>query len=157
MGHNAMVFELGTFFPYRVRKFATTVSEALQQIYSVEYGLTTSEWRTMAILGTKNILSASEIVERSSMDKVNVSRAVQSLRSRGYLKRDIDGDDRRKSVLRLTDEGIRVFDDLIPKVRAVEERLLKDLSESDLLIMMDLMERISQRAEELVKQRETSG
>jgi len=103
----------------------------------------------MAVLGPYRALSASEIVERSSMDKVNVSRAIKGLRNAGYLKRDIDGDDRRRAVLRLTKSGIEVFKALTPKVREVEQQLLKGLSPQERDTLIRLMAKVHDNAKTL--------
>ncbi len=142
-------FQLGVFFPYKVRVFGTAVSAAVSSVYRERYGLSVSEWRTMAILGRNQALSASEIVERSSMDKVNVSRAVQSLRKKEFLRRDIDGQDRRKSVLRLTEKGLAVFNDVIPLVRDVEAALIENLSAEEQQTLLSLMEKVQKNAEAL--------
>ncbi|WP_208976373.1 MarR family winged helix-turn-helix transcriptional regulator [Polycladidibacter hongkongensis] len=139
-------FNLAGFFPYQVRVFSTVISETIAQVYGAKYGLSVSEWRTMAILGSHQALSASEIVARSSMDKVSVSRAVQSLRKIGYLKRDIDGDDRRKSVLRLTEDGQAVFASLIPLVREVEKKLLEPLEKGERAQLAQLMQKVQAQA-----------
>ncbi|WP_208985649.1 MarR family transcriptional regulator [Pseudovibrio sp. Ad26] len=143
-------FQLGSFFPYKVRVFGTAVSTAVSSVYRERYGLSVSEWRTMAILGRNQALSASEIVERSSMDKVNVSRAVQALRKKEFLRRDIDGEDRRKSVLRLTEKGLAVFNDVIPLVRDVEAALTENLSAEEQAVLLTLMEKVQKNAEGLI-------
>ncbi|GHB42755.1 MarR family transcriptional regulator [Pseudovibrio japonicus] len=143
-------FQLGSFFPYKVRVFGTAVSTAVSSVYRERYGLSVSEWRTMSILGHTQALSASEIVERSSMDKVNVSRAVQSLRKKELLRRDIDGEDRRKSVLRLTEKGLAVFNDVIPLVRNVEAALTENLTADEETVLLSLMEKVQKNAEALI-------
>jgi DNA-binding MarR family transcriptional regulator len=140
-------FDLKRFFPYQVRIFYRAVSEAVNSVYSLKFGLSVSEWRTMAVLGPYNALSASEIVERSSMDKVNVSRAIKGLQAHGFLKRDIDGGDRRRAVLRLTDQGQKVLDILVPLVRQTEEDCLDGLSDEERATLISLMERVRMNAE----------
>jgi DNA-binding MarR family transcriptional regulator len=135
-------FELRSFFPYRVRIFYRAVSSSVTQIYSSLFGLSVSEWRTMAVLGPYRALSASEIVEQSSMDKVNVSRAITGLRKAGMLKRDVDGDDRRRSVLRLTERGREVYNILVPKVLDLEERLLEGVTQEERKTLVTLMEKV---------------
>ena len=46
------VFTLEAFFPYQVRMFYLQVSQAVRAIYASRYGLSVSEWRTMAVLGS---------------------------------------------------------------------------------------------------------
>lgn len=139
-------FDLRAFFPYQVRVFYQAVSASVTQVYGPLHGLSVSEWRTMAVLGSHRVLSASEIVERSSMDRVAVSRAIKGLRNAGLLKRDIDGDDRRRAVLRLTDKGVAVFNDLIPRVRDLERRLLEGLTAEECGLLLSLMQRVGKNA-----------
>ncbi|WP_037493973.1 MarR family winged helix-turn-helix transcriptional regulator [Sneathiella glossodoripedis] len=142
-------FNLTSFFPYLVRIYYKAVSSSVSDLYGSLFGLSVSEWRTMAVLGPHGILSASEIVERSSMDKVNVSRAIKKLQKTGYLKRDVDGDDKRKAVLRLTEEGEKVYLALIPMVMELEQDLLDGLSEKEVEQLKSLMEKVRLNAEAL--------
>ena len=68
------VFTLEAFFPYQVRMFYLQVSQAVSAIYASRYGLSVSEWRTMAVLGSHQPLSASEVVRHSSIRSVGRSR-----------------------------------------------------------------------------------
>ncbi len=145
-------FDLRSFFPYLVRVYYQSVSASVTQVYGPLHGLSVSEWRTMAVLGTHRLLSASEIVERSSMDRVAVSRAIKGLREAGLLKRDIDGDDRRRAVLRLTDEGAAVFNDLIPRVLELERRLLQGLNQEERRVLIALMQRVQANAEKIARE-----
>lgn len=139
-------FDLESFFPYLVRTYYQAVSTSVTSVYAPLYGLTVQEWRTMAVLGSHRALSAGEIVERSSMDKVAVSRAIKRLRAAGLLKRDIDGDDRRRAVLRLTDRGTEIFGTLVPLVLELEEKLLQGLSQEERATLFRLMEVVRHNA-----------
>ncbi len=147
--HEPAEFNLRSFFPYLVRVFYRAVSSSVSEVYASRYGLSVSEWRTMAVLGPQRAMSATEIVEQSSMDKVNVSRAIKGLRRAGYLRRDINGDDRRRAVLRLTDEGVRVYRTLVPLLLELEVELLKGLSPEEQETLARLMEKVRVNAEGL--------
>jgi len=142
-------FDLHNFFPYLVRIYYRSVSQSVSNIYATKYGLSVSEWRAMAVLGPYGTLSASEIVKRSSMDKVNVSRAIKGLQKANFLKRDIDGDDKRRAVLRLTEEGRKAYSVLVPMVKELEENLLVDLDENEVKTLISLMEKVRIKAENL--------
>ncbi len=139
-------FDFTSLFSYSVRVFYQSVSNSVAALYETEYNLTASEWRTMIILGPHNCMAAKEIVAASSMDKVTVSRAVISMQKKALLKRDIDGDDKRKSALRLTKSGRDVYFSLLPKVLKLQKRLVSDLSEDELQTFMEMMERIRANA-----------
>jgi len=106
--------ELKAFFPYQVRLFYRSVSDSVAKVYTEKFNLTVSEWRIMAVLGSSDMFSASELVARSSLGKVNVSRAIKGLKAAGYARRDIDFEDKRRAVVRLTAEGRRVAAILFP-------------------------------------------
>lgn len=140
-------FDLKAFFPYRVRIFYQAVSTSVSKIYTDAYDLSVAEWRVMSVLGPHQSMSANEITTRSSMNKVNVSRAVSRLRKRGFLKQDIDGDDRRRSVLHLTEEGKDAFGTLVPLVRNVEAQLLDGLNPEEIEQLTILMDKVRSNAE----------
>lgn len=142
-------FNLHEFFPYLVRVYYRAVSNSVSDLYGTLFGLSVSEWRTMAVLGPQGTLSASEIVERSSMDKVNVSRAIKKLQKTGYLKRDIDGKDKRKAVLRLTQEGRKIYLALIPMIKELESDLLDSLTSDEVEQLKSLMGKVRLNAEKL--------
>ena len=141
-------FDLHSFFPYLVRIYYRAVSDSVADICMSRYGLSVMEWRTMSVLGPR-VMSAGEIVEQSSMNKVNVTRAVQGLRKAGFLRRDIDGEDRRRSVLRLTDKGASAYRALVPLVTQLEHNLLAGLSADERNTLIRLMEKVRTNADAL--------
>ena len=70
---------LDRFLPYRLSVLSNTVSMSIAGAYEREFGLTIPQWRVMAVLARLPDLSAVEVAERTAMDKVAVSRAVQAL------------------------------------------------------------------------------
>ena len=96
------VFELDGFLPYRLSRLTNTVSEGIARRYRQRYDIGVPEWRVIAVLGSFPGLAASEVAERTAMDKVTVSRAVHRLRDSGLLERRPDADDRRRQRLQLT-------------------------------------------------------
>jgi len=149
-------FQLETFFPYLVRVFYSDVTRALSDVYQRDYGMAPAEWRVMAILGSSaEGLQASEIVHRSSMDKVVVSRAVKRMEDRGFLTRQSNEADGRSYLLSLSESGQSAFKDLAPKLLAVEQKMLGGLAPQEIEAMLDIMSKI--RANLDVKAGETSA
>jgi len=143
-GHG--VFELSSFFPYLVRVFGLDVANSVKQIYATEYGLSASEWRTLAVLNEFAPLSAKSIVLQSSMDKVKVSRAVASLLKHGFIESHIDPADQRCNLIRLTREGRRVMAHLIPMVKQLEQDMLNGISSEEYRLLLDVMRRVRHNA-----------
>lgn len=140
-------FQLAAYFPYMVRLFYRDVSQSVKNVYATIFGLSVSEWRTMSVLHDFEPLSAKEIVSRSSMDKVVVSRAISSLQGGALLERHIDPADRRRVLLRLTRKGKEIMSHLVPRVLEVEKQLLQGLSEEELDLLKSLMLKVRKNAE----------
>lgn len=125
------ILVLEDFLPYRLSVLANTVSRALARQYQQRFGLSVPQWRVMAVLGRFPDLSATEVAEKTAMDKVMVSRAVAGLLDDGRLERRTDSDDRRRSVLRLSPKGREVYERIVPLARDYEARLIKSLDQGE--------------------------
>lgn len=123
-----VILDLERFLPYQLSVLSNVVSQEIAQAYHERFGLAVTEWRIIAVLGRFPGLSAVGVAERSAMDKVAVSRAVASLLERGLLHREVDGDDRRRSVLELSDAGRAVHAQVAPAALEYERGLLSVLS-----------------------------
>ncbi|MEO8560003.1 MAG: MarR family transcriptional regulator [Rhodospirillales bacterium] len=119
---------LERFLPYRLSIVAQTVSRALSKQYGKRFGLNVPQWRVMAVLGRFAPLSASQVCERTVMDKVAVSRAVTALLQRGLIERTTDSTDRRRLALRLSKPGGALHRQIVPLALDYERQLLAGLS-----------------------------
>ncbi len=139
------ILELDRFLPYRLSVLSNRISQDLANLYAERFDLNVTEWRVMAVLGRYPELSATEVAERTAMDKVAISRAVTSLLAGGRLKRRTHGADRRRSVLSLTAKGLRVYDEIVPLALAYERRLLEGLPEEERAALHRLLTRMEER------------
>lgn len=138
------VLELERFLPYRLSVLSNRVSSMIARIYTQRFALGVTEWRVMAVLGRYPDLSANEVAQRTAMDKVAVSRAVAGLIEAGRLQRDTHGDDRRRSVLRLSEAGYGIYDEVAPLALAFERKLLGDLPEEERALLFRLLDRLDE-------------
>jgi DNA-binding MarR family transcriptional regulator len=99
--------DLADFTPYRIAVLAKAMSEQLGAAYESE-GLTIPEWRVLAVVSQAPSVAARDVVARTPMDKMAVSRAVASLEAKGLIVRG-PAADRRVSALALSDNGRAVF------------------------------------------------
>lgn len=136
------VLELERFLPYRLSVLSNRVSQSIADTYIERFGLAVTEWRVIAVLGRYPDLSANAVAERTAMDKVAVSRAVARLLARGLLQREIHGDDRRRSVLALSETGYRIYDEVAPLALECERRLLAHLDSGERALLDALIDRL---------------
>ena len=140
---------LDRFVPYRLAVLTNIVSMSIANAYEQEFGLTIPEWRVLAVLARYPNLSAIEVSERAAMDKVAVSRAVQSLIGAKRIVRGNDKGDRRRSILKLSAAGKSVYTRVAPLALRYERELLNTLSTHDRRALNRLIGRLIERAREL--------
>ncbi|MDI1254146.1 MarR family winged helix-turn-helix transcriptional regulator [Thermomonas sp.] len=136
--------DLKHFLPYRLSVLSNRISSAIAREYSQRFGLGVTEWRVMAVLGRKGGLSANQVAQRTAMDKVAVSRAVASLIAAGRLLREFDDNDRRRSVLRLSDAGYVVYDQVALLALAFEKHVLGGMPDEERDLLFRLLDRLDE-------------
>ncbi len=122
---------LDEFLPYRLSVLTNTISSTLARSYADRFGVSIPQWRVMAVLGDDPGRSANDLVERTRMDKVSVSRAVSALVTAGSVLRRTDPADRRRSVLRLSASGRSIYESIVPLARRYDTELLARLEPAE--------------------------
>ena len=136
--------DLEHILPYRLSVLSNRVSSAIARVYVERFALGVTEWRVMAVLGRYPDLSANEVAQRTAMDKVAVSRAVARLVEAGRLEREVHDDDRRRSVLRLSEAGYRIHDEVAPLAMGFERRLLEGMDAAERELLFRLLDRLDE-------------
>lgn len=136
------MLELECFLPYRLSVLSNRISQAIARIYQQRFGLDVTEWRIMAVLGRYPGLSAGEVAERTAMDKVAISRGVARLLERELITRAVHEDDRRRSILGLSEAGRAVYDEIAPLALDYEQRLLAELADEEREWLQRLLARL---------------
>ena len=152
-------FDLEHFLPYRLSVLTNTISEGLARRYRDLQPLSVTEWRILAVLGRFPGLVASEVCERTAMDKVAISRGVRSLMEKGMLDRQRDRSDRRRQRLFISPgHGEKVLQKIVPVARRYERQLVESLDAGELEALSRIMEKLLRRSESLdADLRRTSG
>lgn len=144
---------LDLFIPYRVSVLSNIISRSVAQIYADRFDMTIPEWRVMAALGLEEAndrnMCANTVSSRTAMDKVQVSRAVSRMITSSLISRTIDPQDRRRSILRLTDKGRQVYKQIVPAALNYEENLLDVLSTDEVMQLEHLLSKLTKVARNL--------
>lgn len=123
--------DLKTFFPYRLALLSESVSRSIAQVYGARFNLTRDEWRVLAALAETPRMRNVHLVEHTTLDKMQVSRAVARLERDGLVSREADPDDGRGTVLRLLAPGRRLYRKVVPMVQEREQFLLAGLKPAE--------------------------
>ena len=112
---------------------ATTSIAAVARMFEVtleSVGLTIQKYRVLAYLDQAPS-TPSELAYRLTVQAPTVTRLVAGLAELGYVSREVDGNDRRRNVLRVTGTGRRAIAQASAASQAALDRILAPLAARD--------------------------
>lgn len=96
------------------------------------HGLTSAEMNVLWYMHSGGCDTARDISEGRCMSKASVSKAVDSLRQKGYLKEKVDKNDRRIVHLTRTQEAEKLVSSVCAQQEKVMDELLAGVSEEEM-------------------------
>lgn len=147
-----MTLQLQSFFPYRLAVLADTVSRSMAQVYAERFELSRDEWRIAAALYENGAMKTVDVIAHTTLDKMQVSRAVARLERDGLIRRTEDANDRRGRVLELQPSGTALVRKIIPLVEARVAFLLEALDDGERAGLDAVFTKVGERARQLIRQ-----
>ncbi len=123
---------LETYFPYQLASTAEAFSRQLVQVYGRTYGLSREEWRLLFLLASAGQSNSLQLAQRTTLDKVQVSRAATSLEKKGLIGRAVADSDRRLRQYSCTEAGKSLFNEVFPAVQNCADSILERMSDEDI-------------------------
>ncbi|MEP7311845.1 MAG: MarR family winged helix-turn-helix transcriptional regulator [Pseudomonadota bacterium] len=153
-GENLRVEDFPTFILLRL---ATAAKVHITRRYLDQFGVSLPEWRLLALVARFSPLPFGEVALRSSMDKGQVSRTLQVIRRKGFVrvnavnssKRPRSGSTAPRIEVFVTPKGRALCQKIVPVARKQQMRLLMLMSPKERQTfysvarrMMELMPRL---------------
>jgi DNA-binding MarR family transcriptional regulator len=107
-------------------------------------GLTVAEWRVLTHL-YEAPATALELRMQGHADKAEISRACAGLVAKGFVRADVDPNDRRSAVLAITTRGIKLHDAIIPLRQALQDELEAWLSPREIVEFHRILDKLTLR------------
>ncbi len=136
------LLQLGKFLPYRLSVLSNRISQDIAESYREQFDLSQREWRIMATLGEQPGLAARDVVNFTAMDKVAVSRAVNTMIENKLVERRFADDDKRRSQLTLSPKGQRIYNEIVPLALSYEKAILDKLNKDEVNTLNSLIKKL---------------
>lgn len=134
---------LEEFLPYKLSYLTNLMSGDLAKLYTDKHGISHTEWRVMAVLGISSGVSAGHVAEKTAMDKVAVSRAINNMIKNGLIERRFSSKDKRRSELMLSQTGQDVYKKIVPHAQHYEDELLGALSAKERDALSEILAKLT--------------
>ncbi len=113
-------------------------------------GLSEVEFGLVAELGRRPPMSVARLAAAVGQDKGQISRALAGLVERKLVSRVVNPRDNREVLVSLTPAGLAAHDALVAGALERNQRLLDGLGADELAALMVQVERLAERAEEML-------
>ncbi len=109
-----------------------------------EINVTSSEFVYFIILMRNNKIGfQDDFTDSLQIDKAAVARSLKSLEKKGFIIRELHPDNRRKKVVRLTEEGEKISWMIVSTIQKWNEMVERDIDPVDLEITIRVLKKMS--------------
>ena len=134
---------------YRLYRIHATAGPLVVRLCERDYGITRREWRVLSCLADVEGVLSSELAEAAMLDRARTSRALTRLADKQLVRREPKPSDRREVRVYLTDEGRRVYGEVLPRIAAIQRELLAPFSTEQREQFSELMDLLLAQARRL--------
>ncbi|WP_420564097.1 MarR family winged helix-turn-helix transcriptional regulator [Thalassobaculum sp.] len=108
-----------------------------------EAGLTPTQWAALAMLAEEGAASQNALGRMTAMDPATIQGVIRRLEERGLITREPDPDDKRRTKLRLSEEGEGLVRQVTALGMRVTERTLEPLDAEDRRKFLEMLAKLS--------------
>ena len=113
------------------------------------FNITRREWRILATLANYGACSSTVLAQKAELDPARTSRTVTRLVTKGWISREKHAHNTRSVWITLTPAGQALYDQMMPIIMDMNNRLTQDLSPEEKQNLLQALEKITQRAMEM--------
>jgi len=107
------------------------------------YPINATEFSVMEFLYSKGEKSIQEIRDRILLASGSATYVVDSLEKKGYIMRNVSQKDKRVTYMRLTEEGMKLIDDIFPIHKKNTKRIFEKINDKELVILKETLKKIN--------------
>ncbi|MFV0133161.1 MarR family winged helix-turn-helix transcriptional regulator [Streptomyces sp. HMX87] len=137
----ARALELHNYVGHLIRR-AEQVHTALWSRH-VSREITSQQFAVLNALGRDPGIDQRTLARLTSLDRSTVNQMLRRLTDQNYVAQVRDEEDRRRTLLSLTDEGAELLESLIAPAEEINERLLDSLPASERELAVTVLRRIA--------------
>lgn len=129
-----------------IKHIAWRAQELLNEVVS-EFGLNGPGYICMVMINSlpDRVANPSELCDWTGETRANMTRITDELVEKGWLRRVPNLEDRRRVDLSLTEQGLALIEQVMPRARQNNRDVFSVFSEEELALLEKLLLRLSQR------------
>ena len=139
---NATAVQLDQSLFFKLVRVVNLTARPFNEGIGRRHDLSLNDWRVMMVLGSHPGTTASEVCQRTGMDKMSVSRAIAALARKRRVLRKPDPADGRRTLVWLSSAGQRLFDELSVSARERERQVFRGVGAQEQARLGETLDRL---------------
>ena len=112
-----------------------------------ESGISEQKWRVIRVLAEAGPLEQTHLAGRACLLLPSLTRIARAMEQDGLITRSVDKDDRRKSIVSITDKGRTILADHAQASAAIFESFSKRFGADRMEQLLDLLEELTAKVD----------
>ncbi|KKE79914.1 MarR family transcriptional regulator [Oceanobacillus caeni] len=125
-----------------------TLAELIKKDIS-SHGMRTSDFTVLEALYHKGQQTIKQITQSVLINTGSITYVIDKLEKKGLLERTPCKDDRRVVYIQLTDQGIKLMEEIFPLHQQVIENVFEGVTDEEKKIVIDVLKRVGKKSEQL--------
>lgn len=147
-----MSFPFETLPHYWINRLSFMLRRELSQKFrAAGHDIGGEEWAVLMLLWRCNGQTPSALAEATIRDRTTITRFVDGLVKKGLVERRIDAEDRRRSLIFLTDQGHALKGELEPIAEQLVQDTLTSVTPDECALVVGVLKRMNENVLNIVK------
>lgn len=124
------MFDIDSCVAFITKNATKVITDAFTDQLSA-LGITRVQWTALYYLGRYQSLSQTELADKMHTKDSSIARLIDRMERDGYVERVRLPEDRRVSILKLTENGLRLWEEVLPEGEKFSQILSYNLTEEE--------------------------
>lgn len=139
---------------FKMANFVNSNERSSQLLMLRRFDITLIEFRIIGLIDTHQEIAASSIQNILTLDKGQLSRTIKKLKSQSLVTTTTDPEDKRSSLLILTEQGKAKYAELYPMIHQRNQYILSSLDEDEVALLFKLIDKMKPNIDERLEYEE---
>ena len=105
--------------------------------------LTLKEFSVLLRIRFQGVATQHDLVELFKVSGAYIAKLLRKFEDQGYIARKEDPENRRKKLVKMTDDGIKKTDEIIEVIQNWEEKVTSNISEDEIKTLKEILFKIT--------------
>lgn len=136
-----MEYKLDNAVGYLINVVAAKFKNKIYQVLS-SYEITPEQWIVLTRLWEGDGKTQRQLAEETFKDEPNIARILSKMECKGYIERVSDVQDKRITLVFITQRGIQLSEQMLPLVSEYQKRMVENLSAEEISTLKIILRKI---------------